>query len=177
MTRDTTPDPATSEGVLTTVGYHIAKARVTTERLFARHIGERYGLKPVEFALIALLSTHGSLTPKQLSGMLALSSSLLTLLLDRMQERKLILRVRSKTDGRSQQVSLAVAGKALARALEVTTPEMEAELRGILSPAERGMLIELLSKVARGTGDRSGTGASTPTSHAVPTVARTVKSR
>ena len=148
MTKHKTLDPAMREGAFSTVGYHIAKARVTTERLFSKHIGAPFGLKPVEFSLIALLSVEGSMTPKQLSRMLALSSSLLTLLLDRMQDRELILRVRSMTDGRSQQVSLAAAGTVLASKLQFTTPAMEAELKGVLSPAERGMLIELLAKVA-----------------------------
>lgn len=155
MTKNKTPDPAMREGAFSTVGYHIARARVTTERLFSKHIGEPFLLKPVEFSLIALLSVEGSMTPKQLSRMLALSSSLLTLLLDRMQDREWILRVRSKIDGRSQQVSLSAAGRVLASKLQVTTPAMEAELKGVLSPAERGMLIELLAKVADVSFDKS----------------------
>ena len=68
------------------VGYHIAKARVTTHALFLRHIGQPYALRPVEYSLLLLLQASKGLTPKQLSRSLALSGPNLTILLDRMQE-------------------------------------------------------------------------------------------
>lgn len=130
------------------IGYHIATARVTTHNLFIRHIGEPFGLRPVEYTLLMLIQANAGLAPKQLSRMLALSGPNLTILLDRVQERGLIERVRSQVDRRSQQVMLTAEGSALAVKLAARTPEMEAELQRSLSPAERAMLIELLTKVA-----------------------------
>jgi DNA-binding MarR family transcriptional regulator len=70
-------------------------------------------------------------------------------MLDRMQERGLIERIRSETDRRSQHVLLSSAGRALTDLALARTPAMEADLDGALSRAERAMLIELLDKVAR----------------------------
>lgn len=130
------------------IGYHIATARVITQGLFMRHIGEPFGLKGVEYTLLMLIKANGGLTPKQLSRMLSFSGPNLSMLLDRVQGRGLVERVRSDVDKRSQKIMLTAAGEALADQLESRTPEMEAELQQSLSPAERAMLIELLLKVS-----------------------------
>jgi DNA-binding MarR family transcriptional regulator len=130
------------------IGYRIAKARVTTQALFVRHIGKPFALRPVEFSLLMLLQANEAVAPAQLSAALALSRPHLTLLLDRMQERGFIDRARSQVDRRSQQVTLTDAGQALAGELARRAPQMEGELQHSLSTAERAMLIELLDKVA-----------------------------
>jgi DNA-binding MarR family transcriptional regulator len=141
---------ALSEGLLSgVVGFHVARARVTTQALFQRHIGEPFGLRPVEYSLLMLLQANPALTPKQLAGALALSAPLLTGLLDRIEERALIERVRNTADRRSQLVRLTARGDRFVEDLARRTPEMESELGRSLSTAERAMLIELLDKVAR----------------------------
>lgn len=149
MTDPAPKKPPLQEGALASViGFHLARARVTTQVLFARHIGEPLGLRPVDYSLLMLLDANGSLTPKQLGAVLALSGPLLTLLLDRVQERGLIERVRNAADRRSQLVQLTAEGTDFVRDLNARTPVMEADLHGSLSAAERAMLIELLDKVA-----------------------------
>ena len=141
--------PSMAKGILSSViGYHIATARVTTQGLFVRHIGQPFSLRPVEFSLLMLLQAHGHLTPKQLSRLLALSGPNLSMLLDRIQDRGLVERVRSAVDRRSQQILLTSAGQELVHRLAARVPGMEVELDAVLSPAERAMLIELLQKVA-----------------------------
>jgi len=151
--------PSMAKGILSSViGYHIATARVTTQELFVRHIGEPFSLRPVEFSLLMLLQAHGHLTPKQLSRLLALPGPNLSMLLDRIQDRGLVERVRSAVDRRSQQILLTSAGQELVHRLEARVPGMEVELDAVLSPAERAMLIELLQKVAA----HGGSGRDTP---------------
>jgi DNA-binding MarR family transcriptional regulator len=146
--RDSTK-PSLGKGMLDSVlGYHIAQARVTVQGMFLRHIGHPFNLRPVEYSLLMLLQANASLTPKQLSRTLALSSPNLTTLLDRMQERGLLERLRSQVDRRSQQIVLTSAGIALTNDLSTRTPSMESGLAKVLSPAERAMLMELLGKVA-----------------------------
>ena len=142
--------PPIVQGVLDqVVGYHIARARVTTHGLFVKHVGQPLDLRPVEYSLLMLLMSNGQVTPKQLAQSLALSAPNLTLLLDRMQERGLITRERSETDRRSQLVMLTEAGRTLTEQALAQTPAMEHDLTACLSPAEHAMLIELLDKVAR----------------------------
>jgi len=136
-------------GVLTDVlGYHVAQAAVTTYATFEQFIGEPFGLRKVEYSLLMLLLANGPLSPKRLGQALALSAPNLTLLLDRLQARELILRERSPTDGRSQNIVLTPAGQRMAGDSAAAAEPMEAVLGDRLSRAERLMLIELLRKVA-----------------------------
>jgi DNA-binding MarR family transcriptional regulator len=133
------------EGVL---GYHVVRAQLTTREIFFQTIGQPLDLRPVEYSLLMLIHANPPLTPKQLAQALALSSPNLTILLDKMQQRGLIDRVRSPTDKRSQHILLSEAGQQLtAKALELT-PGMDKALEPVLSPAERAILMELLKKVA-----------------------------
>ena len=145
-----TPAQGLDEGVLGSVlGYHISQAAVTTLGLFAHHVGDPLQLRPVEFSLLLLLQANERVTPKQLAQALALSAPNLTILLDRLQERGVIDRVRSDSDRRSQHVLLTTAGIALAgHCVEVSTT-MEQDLDDCLTPGEHLLLIELLQKVVR----------------------------
>jgi DNA-binding MarR family transcriptional regulator len=145
-----TKQQAPAQGVLdSVVGHHLACARVTTHVTFLKHFGQPYDLRPVEYSLLMLLAANAQLTPKQLAQSLALSAPNLTILLDRMQDRGLLQRVRSEIDRRSQHVMLTDAGRTLTDEIATKTPAMEAELDGCLSRAERALLIELLDKIAR----------------------------
>lgn len=138
------------EGTLAQLlGYHIAQARTVTMELFFRHVGEPLRLRPVEFSALLLLQTGREISHKRLAQTLALSAPALTLLLDRLQGRGLIERVRSQTDRRSQHVVLTEAGRALAERADGIGRVMENELLDTLTPAEHAMLLELLRKVAR----------------------------
>jgi DNA-binding MarR family transcriptional regulator len=140
---------ALSLGVLADVlGYHLAQATVTTMDTFERHVGGPFGLRRVEYSLLLLLRANGPLNPKRLGQSLALSAPNLTMLLDRMQQRALIRRERSATDGRSQNIVLTAAGQRVAHESAAAAATMEQELDVRLSRAERMMLIELLRKVA-----------------------------
>jgi DNA-binding MarR family transcriptional regulator len=138
------------EGALHSVlGYHISQASVTTLGLFARHVGEPLDLRPVEFSLLLLLLANEQVTPKQLAQALALSAPNLTILLDRLQERGVIERVRSEADRRSQNVLLTSAGTELTQRCMALCTTMEQDLDGCLTPGEHLLLIELLQKVTR----------------------------
>ncbi|MCK6423809.1 MAG: MarR family winged helix-turn-helix transcriptional regulator [Burkholderiaceae bacterium] len=142
--------PGLDEGALGGVlGYHISQASVTTLELFGRHVGEPLDLRPVEFSLLLLLQANTQVTPKLLAQALALSAPNLTILLDRLQERGLIERVRSEADRRSQHVLLTPTGLQLAERCVALCGTMELELDDCLTPGEHLLLIELLQKVVR----------------------------
>ena len=132
------------------LGFHIARASVTTFALFEQHVGQPFGLRKVEYSLLLLVLANGPLSPKRLAQALALSAPNLTMLLDRLQQRGLLRRERSLLDRRSQNVVLTDDGLRIAQASAAEAAPMERALDGRLSRAEQAMLIELLSKVAGG---------------------------
>ena len=132
------------------LGYHVTRANLSCRKAFTRHIGEPYKLSPVEFTLLMLVAHNRDATQKQLCQALSVSAPNVTALLDRMSERDLLARVRNQTDRRSQHVRLTRKGAALVREAREVSLTMERDLLKPLSDAERGILIELLQKLARG---------------------------
>jgi len=131
------------------IGYHLARARVTTAGIFTRAVGEPLDLRPVEFTILMLLSANDDVTQTQLSDLLAISAPNMTILLDRCERRGILVRVRSETDRRAQTLQLTASGRDLATRSHVIAQKMEREALAELSPGERLMLVELLQKVAR----------------------------
>jgi DNA-binding MarR family transcriptional regulator len=132
------------------IGYHITRANVASRKAFSRAIGEPWKLSPVEFTILMLVAHNRDTTQKQLSQALAVSAPNVTALVDRMNERDLLKRVRNENDRRSQQLRLTRKGATLVREVRDVSLTMERDLLRHLSDAERAMLIELLQKVARG---------------------------
>jgi DNA-binding MarR family transcriptional regulator len=130
------------------LGFHVTLANVTTVALFERHVGQPFGLRKAEFSLLMLLLANGATASKRLAGTLRLSAPNLTMLIDRMQEKKWLRRERNPADRRSQLIVLTPEGQALARRAQAASKTMEASLQRHLSRAERAMLIELLAKLA-----------------------------
>jgi DNA-binding MarR family transcriptional regulator len=138
-----------AEGALADIlGYRVVQAQITTHALFMQHVGDPMDLRPVEYTLLQMLQANSQVTPKQLAQSLVLTAPKLTILLDRLQERGLITRVRSDTDGRSQHVLLTEDGAALARRGSEAAVLQEMALQDVLTPGERAILMELLQKVA-----------------------------
>lgn len=143
------PRRGLNEGALAEIlGYRIVQAQIATHALFERAVGEPLDLRPVEYSLLLMLQANAHVTPTQLARALVLTAPKLTLLLDRLQERGLIERVKSATDGRSQHVLLTAAGADLARQGSDAAVLIEMSLEEVLTPGERVLLLELLQKVA-----------------------------
>ncbi|MCD6732811.1 MAG: MarR family transcriptional regulator [Burkholderiaceae bacterium] len=131
------------------LGYQLAQANIPIRKVFLKNIGEPLQLGTVEFTVLSLVAHNRGVTQKQLSQALAVSAPNITTLLDRLEQRELLTRVRSQTDRRSQVIHLTRKGAALARKAIEISRTMEHDVLRHLSEAERGILIELLQKVAR----------------------------
>ena len=142
-------DRCDAEGVLSrTVGFHIARAAVVAYGAFEQHIGQPHDLRKVEFSLLMMLHEQGPMAPKRLVRLLALTPPKLSMVMERLQQRGLILRQPDPADRRSVQVSLTPAGQSLARELMPVAREMEQDLLRRLTAAEHAQLISLLDKLA-----------------------------
>jgi DNA-binding MarR family transcriptional regulator len=131
------------------MGYRLTLAEVASRRVFQRHIGTPFKLRPVEFTILVLLLANGSAAPKQLAQTLGLPPPNVTVLVDRLVERALMQRERSATDGRAMDLRLTDKGAELAKRVQRVSLTMEAGLLAPLSAGERVMLAELLHKLAQ----------------------------
>ena len=142
--RDAALDQA---GMQHLMGYRLTLAEVASRRVFQRHVGTPFKLRPVEFTILVLLLENGSATPKQLAMTLGLPPPNVTVLVDRLVERGLVLRERSTTDGRAMDLRLTDKGSELAKRAQRVSQTMEGAFLTPLSAAERAMLAELLHKL------------------------------
>ena len=116
-------------------------------RTFAK-AGE--ALTPGEFGLLVLVDRNAGLSQMALARALGIDRSTLVPILDRLQERGLLMRHRSPTDGRTHALALTPAGeKALARFARLVRAH-EKRIASQLSAAEIRVLIDLLEKVHTG---------------------------
>lgn len=138
-------DPAAMQHL---VGFQLAMATIGTDAVFERHIAKAFDLREVEFTVLVLLHSNRGAAPKQLAQALNLPAPKVTLLLDRLTERGLLERRRSPTDGRALHLHLTSKGTLLVQRALAVSMHMEDDLLQCLSPAERAMLRELLTKLA-----------------------------
>ncbi|MFJ1709292.1 MarR family winged helix-turn-helix transcriptional regulator [Kitasatospora sp. NPDC088346] len=121
------------------------------KRTFAAH-----GLDAASFDVLATLRRNGPsrhLTPAELMRSAMVTSGAVTQRLDRLQERGLVTRTPSPTDGRVVQVALTEAGLALVdQALPDHLATEQALLAG-LSPEERDRLAGTLRALLEALGD------------------------
>lgn len=130
------------------LGYSLVQAAIPTTNLYTRHVGEPFGLRRVEYSLLALVDSNQDVTPKQLARALSVSMPYLTVTLDRLEERGLLSRSRNEVDRRSQHVRLTRKGLDLVKKAESVAMTMEKDLLGHLTAGEKALLFELLERVA-----------------------------
>jgi DNA-binding MarR family transcriptional regulator len=145
---DLTPAGQLEEAQLQRVlGYQLAQAAIVTDALYARHVGEPFGLRPVEYTVLTLIAENPGGSLAQLARALAVTAPNITTMVDRLESRGLIARQQSASDRRAQVLHTTAKGATLVR--KTTQLIIDAEKAALsLTPGEQAMLVELLHKVA-----------------------------
>jgi len=147
--KELTPQGGLSEaGIHRVLGYQLAQATILTTEAFVRVVGKPFDLRPVEFTILQLIRDNTPVTVTGLAKALAMTVPGVTIWLDRLEPRGLIVRERSQADRRASHLKLSreggtLVGQALTRLLEA-----DREMLKDLSEGEQAMLLELLHKVA-----------------------------
>jgi len=128
------------------LGYQLVQACIPTNALFAQAAGEPLDLRPVEFTVLSLADENPGSTMGQLAKALAVTAPQMTAIVDRLAERKLLVREKSETDRRAQIVRTTPQGARLAR--QAARQILAAEATLPLTPGERLLLAEILHKLA-----------------------------
>ncbi|GAA4025526.1 hypothetical protein GCM10023063_02530 [Arthrobacter methylotrophus] len=110
------------------------------------------GLTPGDAGVIRLLGRAPGLSQRSLADRLGAVPSRVVSLIDSLEERGLVERVRSNTDRRNYELHLTDAGKGALRELREIAEQHEAELLAPLTGAQIAQLDELLAQLANGHG-------------------------
>lgn len=128
------------------VGYNARRATLVIVDAFLRTMAV-YGLKPVEFSVLSLISHNPGITSRQLCSTLNIQPPNLVGMINQLQRRELITRRPHPHDGRAMGLHLTPEGRKMVRQAEVTASELEDAATARLSPTERKTLIQLLRKI------------------------------
>ena len=153
FTRQTADSPGSEVAVDTTfleslLGYNARRAALTIIEVFLDRMSV-YGLRPVDFSLLSLVSHNPGITSRQLCATLGILPPNLVKLVADLDKRGLLQRKPHPTDGRAIGLHLTIDGRKMVRDAEATARELEDSVAAPLTANEREMLMTLLRKICK----------------------------
>lgn len=130
------------------LGYNARRAALAVIEVFLVRMAP-YGLKPVDFSVMSLITHNPGITSRQLCHTLGILPPNLVGMVNTLEKRELIERRPHPRDGRAMGLHLTPSGQELMREAERTAAALEADVAGGLTAAELRTLIGLLKKVYR----------------------------
>jgi DNA-binding MarR family transcriptional regulator len=135
--------PPTLLGMPTYLASWVAKhSRADMQQALGEH-----GLMTADFGVLVALADLGPLSQQQLADRLATDKSQVVRLIDQLEQRKLVTRAADPDDRRRHRIELTEDGRELVGIVAPIAQRVDAEFLGVLSPAERRALGDLLRRV------------------------------
>lgn len=134
------------------LGLLLGRAAILKDRIIDTHM-EPHGITAAQFKVLIIVSQYGVDTPAELCRYLSLDSGSMTRMLDRLEQKQLIMRRRCPDDRRQVRLGLSEEGQNLADQLPQIGAAAMNELVGVLDATELANLEGLLTKVLLAAGD------------------------
>jgi len=128
------------------INFVLTRAQQAVLQLFKAELAP-YGVTPVQYGVLRCLWDENGQTVKQLADRLALDSSTMTGILDRMEQKGLIVKQPDPRDRRALQIMLTERGQSLKEPLTAVIEEANRKAMQSLTDAEKASLRELLQKL------------------------------
>ncbi len=130
------------------LGYHLRRAQVAVFQHFAASMGE-VDITPGQFGVLSVIAGNPGLSQTQLGNALGIDRSTVVAVIDRLENRGLVMRTPSPNDRRSHALQLSEEGAALLKRLEEMVRAHERHISRELSAEDQRQLLRLLDRVAR----------------------------
>jgi DNA-binding MarR family transcriptional regulator len=145
---------ALSPGVLDELlGFHLRLAQAALYRDFARSLA-KLDLSQRQFAVLELVRANPGVSQAQLAGFLALDRPAIMSVVDRLEQRGLLLRERSRTDRRRQEIRLTAEGGARLAEASRLVRRHDGRFTARFSRTELKELTRMLRRLQARSGDR-----------------------
>jgi DNA-binding MarR family transcriptional regulator len=129
------------------VGYAIRRAQIKIYEDFIAALAE-WNITPPRFSALTIVARNPDLKLTELAQILGIARSGAVLLVDALQEMRLVERHPSPTDRRAYSLVLTAQGKRTLAAVSRAVVEHDARVSQALSSAEKTTLLRLLGKLA-----------------------------
>lgn len=151
--------PDLSRGLLPRIlGYHLRRTQVAIFRHFSRTVAAEEHITPGLFGMLQVIAANPDIGQSRLAEAMEVDRSTIVKVVDQLEERGLILRAASPHDKRSHCLRLTAEGREALRRMEALVLRHEDEFTGVLSAAERKLLVRLLTRLY----ERAGAGTPRP---------------
>lgn len=129
------------------IAYLLSQVGTAAAQGFSQRVGEQ-GLTPREAGVLRLLAGNPGMSQRDLSARLGTAPSGTVVLIDALEARRLVVRVRSTADRRHYELQLTDAGKDALRSLRTVSEEHEEATLSGLTDRQRTQLHKLLQLLA-----------------------------
>ena len=129
------------------LGYHLRRAQVFAFQSFAAAL-QKFGMSPGQMGVLLLVSANPGINQTRVGQALGIDRSTLVAVIDRLEQRALVVRNPSPSDRRSHALQLTQAGAKFLQQIMLSLDAHETELARNLSADERATLIKLLGQVS-----------------------------
>jgi DNA-binding MarR family transcriptional regulator len=113
---------------------------------FIRQLRE-VDIRPAQFSVLVVISTNPGLSQADVAESLGIERARLVHVLDLLEERQLIQRLRSVEDRRSHSLHLTAEGQRVLKRAQALAADHEARLEKVLGADRRARLLEILREV------------------------------
>ncbi len=141
------------------IGFYLRLAQSASFQAFTRE-ARGVDLSPGRFATLMIIGRNPGISQTALSRANARDKSSLTPVLEDLERRRLVRRVRPKDDRRSYQLQLTPSGERLLQELTACADRHDRNLDRIIGPRDRAKFLKTLKKLVANLqdgGDANGT--------------------
>lgn len=128
------------------VNFLLTKAQQSVFQYFKAILAE-HDVTPVQYGILKCLWTENSQTPREIATSLCLDSSTITGILDRMENKGLVMRTPDPDDRRALRVILTEQGSRLQQPVEKVMEEGNDFVLGLFSKKEQEQLMNFLERI------------------------------
>jgi DNA-binding MarR family transcriptional regulator len=141
------PESLKFEGLEELLGYRVRRAQGAMHRDFVASLAS-LALTQKQAATLWLIGSNPGVSQTALAGALGMDRATMMSVIDRLEERGLVIRKRSVSDRRRQELHLTPLGLTTLKKSKTKISEHERRFTRGLSPSELETLLTLLSKLA-----------------------------
>jgi DNA-binding MarR family transcriptional regulator len=129
------------------VGYLLSRVRSTLWNMVTQHTTAELGITSTQASIVFMLAAGQGVTAADLAREYGIDASAVTRLIDRLEKRGLLSRVRSEEDRRVVRLALTPEGYALAEKIPAIFTHVLDKLLMGFTPEEVGFLKSMLRRV------------------------------
>jgi DNA-binding MarR family transcriptional regulator len=127
------------------LGYLLRRAQGAMHRDFLAAVSD-FGLTQKQAAALWLIQANGGVSQAELATALGMDRATMMAVTDRLEDRGFVIRKRSSTDRRRQDLYLTPAGLAILRKCKARIAEHEEKFRALFSAPELASLLDALKR-------------------------------